>query len=105
MPPHCLAHAGAIISDPFKFPSGMKALGDWIHTQSVPGKGKVMKYGLYTCRGTCQCSTALYNGPGSHGFVEQDAMYLADAGADYLKEVRNSFLLKEDIPGLWGQSF
>jgi len=77
---------GMIISDPVKFPSGMKALGDWIHNQSVPGKGKIMKYGLYTCRGTCQCSTALYKGPGSHGFVEQDAKYLADAGADYLKE-------------------
>jgi hypothetical protein len=45
-----------------------------------------MKYGLYTCRGTCQCSTQLYHGPGSHGFVKQDAQWLADAGADYLKE-------------------
>jgi len=78
---------GAMISDPVKFPSGMAALGAWIHDQEVPGRGKVMRYGLYTCRGTCQCSTALYHGPGSHGHVAQDAQWLADAGADYLKEV------------------
>ena len=60
--------------------------GEWIHAQEVPGKGKIMKYGLYTCRGTCQCSTQLYHGPGSHGHVSQDAQWLADAGADYLKE-------------------
>ena len=26
----------------------------------VPGKGKIMKYGLYTCRGVQQCDTAEY---------------------------------------------
>ena len=77
---------GSIFEDRVKFPSGMKALGEWIHDQEVPGKGKIMKYGLYTCRGTCQCSTQLYHGPGSHGHVSQDAQWLADAGADYLKE-------------------
>eukprot|EP01065_Artemidia_motanka_P009702 TRINITY_DN1500_c0_g1_i1.p1 TRINITY_DN1500_c0_g1~~TRINITY_DN1500_c0_g1_i1.p1 ORF type:complete len:436 (+),score=140.86 TRINITY_DN1500_c0_g1_i1:45-1352(+) len=78
---------GTILSDPKKFPSGMKALGDWIHSQEVPGKGKVMKYGLYTSRGTCQCGTALYkNKPGTHGHVEADAAWLVDAGMDYLKE-------------------
>ena len=61
---------GSIFEDRVKFPSGMKALGDWIHDQVVPGKGKIMKYGLYTCRGTCQCSTQLYHGPGSHGHVK-----------------------------------
>lgn len=45
-----------------------------------------MKYGLYTCRGTCQCGTQLYSGPGSAGHVEQDAKWLVDAGMDYLKE-------------------
>jgi alpha-galactosidase len=42
---------GNIVSDPVKFPSGMKALGDWIHSQS-PSPGVFMKYGLYTCRGS-----------------------------------------------------
>ena len=77
---------GTIEEDRTKFPSGMKGLGSWIHNQVVPGKGKIMKYGLYTCRGTCQCNTQLYHGPGSHAHVAQDAAWLADAGADYLKE-------------------
>ena len=76
---------GDLIEDRDKFPSGMKALGEWIHSQEVPGKGKVMKYGLYTCRGTCQCSTQQYQGPGGHGHEAQDAAWLAAAGADYLK--------------------
>ena len=77
---------GDMVEDPDKFPSGMKALGDWIHSQEVPGKGKILKYGLYTSRGTCQCSTQQYQGPGSHGYEKQDAKWLANAGADYLKE-------------------
>jgi len=76
---------GDLIEDLNKFPSGMKALGDWIHNQIVPGKGKIMKYGLYTCRGTCQCGTALYQGPGGHGHETQDSAWLANVGADYLK--------------------
>ena len=76
---------GEIIEDLQKFPSGMKALGDWIHNQTVPGKGKIMKYGLYTSRGTVQCGTAKYNAVGSHGFEAQDAAWFAAAGADYAK--------------------
>ena len=76
---------GKLVEDRKKFPSGMRALGDWIHNQVVPGKGKVMKYGLYTCRGTCQCGTALYHGPGGQGHEKQDSAWLAAAGADYLK--------------------
>ena len=77
---------GELIEDRAKFPSGMKALGSWIHNQNVPGKGKIMKYGLYTCRGTCQCSTQQYQEkPGGQGYESQDSAWLADAGADYLK--------------------
>ena len=43
------------IEDRRLFPSGMKALGEWIHAQEVPGAGRVLKYGLYTCRGPTQC--------------------------------------------------
>ena len=42
------ATTGDLIEDHKKFPSGMKALGEWIHNQEVPGMGKIMKYGLYT---------------------------------------------------------
>ena len=60
--------------------------GEWIHDQEVPGKGKIMKYGLYTCRGQTQCGTAEYNAPGSLGHEKQDAQWMVDAGMDYLKE-------------------
>lgn len=43
------------VADRHLFPSGMKALGDWIHRQEVPGKDKPLKYGLYTSRGRTQC--------------------------------------------------
>jgi alpha-galactosidase len=76
---------GELIEDRVKFPSGMKALGDWIHDQVVPGKGKIMKYGLYTCRGTCQCPTKVYQGPGGQGHEASDSAWIAAAGADFLK--------------------
>jgi len=44
-----------------------------------------MRYGLYTCRGTCQCGTKLYQGPGGHDHEALDTAWLANAGADYLK--------------------
>ena len=34
------ATTGALVEDRVKFPSGMKALGEWVHDQEVPGKGK-----------------------------------------------------------------
>jgi len=77
---------GIMVEDPIKFPSGMKALGNWIHNQEVHGLGKIMKYGLYTSRGTRQCSTKKYHGPGSHGHISADAQWMVDAGMDYLKE-------------------
>src|SRR5215469_13558190 len=42
------ANTGKIISNSTSFPSGMKGLGDWIHSQVVPETGQHMKYGLYT---------------------------------------------------------
>ena len=50
--------AGQMYEDLDKFPSGMKALGDWIKSQpTYAGSGDMMRYGLYSCRGTCQCGT------------------------------------------------
>ena len=77
---------GTMVADRVKFPSGMRALGDWVHAQVVPGHGRVMKYGLYTSRGTCQCSTKIYQAPGSAGHVMRDAAWMAAAGADFVKE-------------------
>jgi hypothetical protein len=70
--------AGEMYEDLSKFPSGMAGLGQWVHSQG-------MKYGLYSCRGTCQCGTGTYNAPGSHGYEAADVDWMVAAGADYLK--------------------
>jgi alpha-galactosidase len=65
---------GAIHPDPKRFPSGMKALADYVHS-------KGLKFGLYSDAGTKTCGGR----PGSHGFEIQDARRYAAWGADYLK--------------------
>ena len=44
-----------------------------------------LKYGLYSCRGTCQCGEWDYQAPGSFGYEKRDVQWMADAGADFLK--------------------
>jgi alpha-galactosidase len=63
-----------IIADPVKFPSGMKALADYVHA-------KGLKLGIYSDAAplTCAGYTA------SLGFEEQDAKTFASWGIDYLK--------------------
>ncbi|WP_253205372.1 glycoside hydrolase family 27 protein [Clostridium estertheticum] len=63
-----------LVADPVKFPSGMKALADYVH-------GKGLKFGMYSCVGTHTC--AGYPGSFEHEF--QDAELLAKWGVDYLK--------------------
>src|SRR5678816_533673 len=53
---------GNIIADPQRFPSGIKALADYIHS-------KGLKFGLYSCAGTNTCGGR----PGSLGHEIQDA--------------------------------
>jgi alpha-galactosidase len=79
---------GTIYEDLTKFPSTMKGLGDWIHSQQVPGSNppRYLRYGLYTSRGTCQCGTSEYSAPGTQGYEQQDAQFMVDAGMDYFKE-------------------
>ena len=66
---------GTLYESPTKFPSGMKALADWLHARGL-------KLGLYSDRGTHDFSGA---GLGMKGHEEDDAKYLAAVGADYLK--------------------
>ena len=63
-----------IIPDPEKFPSGIKALADYVHS-------KGLKLGIYSdaAQLTCGGWTA------SLGFEEQDARTFASWGIDYLK--------------------
>jgi alpha-galactosidase len=65
---------GNIVPDPERFPSGMKALADYVHS-------KGLKFGLYSDAGTGTCQ----NRPGSRGHEFQDARQYAAWGVDYLK--------------------
>jgi len=65
---------GKLQPDPNRFPSGMKALGDYIH-------GLGLKYGIYEDYGNYTCGGY----PGVYGNEELDAQTIADWGADYIK--------------------
>jgi alpha-galactosidase len=65
---------GVIHPDPKRFPSGMKALADYIHS-------KGLKIGIYSDAGTNTCGGR----PGSLGHELQDAKTYAEWGIDYLK--------------------
>eukprot|EP01088_Endostelium_zonatum_P017750 TRINITY_DN539_c0_g1_i1.p1 TRINITY_DN539_c0_g1~~TRINITY_DN539_c0_g1_i1.p1 ORF type:complete len:423 (-),score=65.31 TRINITY_DN539_c0_g1_i1:93-1172(-) len=68
-----------MVSDPVKFPEGMKAVGDYLHSLGL-------KFGLYTTRGTVQCGTSEYsNVPGSYGHYTSDVDQMVGFGMDYLK--------------------
>ena len=66
---------GFIIADSAKFPSGIKALADYIHS-------KGLRLGIYSDAGTLTCAKR----PGSIGHEYQDALQYARWGVDYLKE-------------------
>lgn len=65
---------GKILADPEKFPSGIKALADYIHS-------KGLKFGLYSDAGYKTCGGL----PGSLGHEYQDALQYAEWEVDYLK--------------------
>lgn len=65
---------GFIRPDPARFPSGMKALADYIHS-------KGLKLGVYSDAGSKTCGGR----PGSRGYEYQDALTYAKWGVDYLK--------------------
>ena len=73
--------SGNLRGNPTRFPSGMKALGDYLH-------GKGLKFGIYevpTAR-TCAQAVGTYPGStGSQGHEAQDALTFASWGVDYLK--------------------
>jgi alpha-galactosidase len=65
---------GDLVADPKKFPHGMKALSDYVHS-------KGLKFGLYNCAGTKTCAGY----PGTRGYEFQDARLYASWDVDYLK--------------------
>jgi alpha-galactosidase len=65
---------GLLYPDPKRFPSGIKALADYVHE-------KGLKFGIYSDAGTMTCGDR----PGSFGYEEKDAKLFAEWGVDYLK--------------------
>jgi len=66
---------GKVLADKIKFPSGIKALADYIHS-------KGLKFGIYTDCGDKTCGG--YEGSLNH--EQSDANTYAEWGVDYLKE-------------------
>jgi alpha-galactosidase len=65
---------GFIAADPQRFPSGIKALADYVHSRGL-------KFGIYSDAGRLTCGGR----PGSEGHEYQDALTYARWGVDYLK--------------------
>lgn len=63
-----------LVPDPAKFPNGMKAVADYVHS-------KGLKFGMYSCAGNLTC--AGYPGSFEHEFI--DAETFAEWGVDFLK--------------------
>ncbi len=67
---------GNLKADPTRFPSGIKALSDYVHA-------KGLKLGIYGDRGTMTCMNVPQSG--SKGYEDKDAKTFASWGIDYLK--------------------
>lgn len=65
---------GNIYADKTKFPQGMKALADYVHS-------KGLKIGIYTDLGRIGCGGNI----GSYGYYQQDVNLFAEWGYDYIK--------------------
>jgi alpha-galactosidase len=85
---------GNIQVDQAKFPSGIKALADYVHVRGL-------KFGIYSDAGIATCQ----NRSGSRGYEYQDARQYAAWGVDYLKydwcntatqDAKSSYMLMAD---------
>lgn len=65
---------GKLNFNPERFPSGIKALADYVHS-------KGLKFGIYSDAGTLTCGDQ----PASFGYEQNDAKMFAEWGIDYLK--------------------
>src|SRR5881409_2217823 len=85
--------SGNLTNDPVKFPSGMKAIGDYIHSRGL-------KYGIYASIGTATC-TGGTAGSLDHEYL--DVARFASWGVDYIKADRCNAdgLVMKDIYARW----
>src|SRR5215469_17989347 len=65
---------GNIVADAQRFPNGMKAVADYVHSLGL-------KFGIYSDAGTLTCQKR----PAGLGHEYQDALMYASWGVDYLK--------------------
>ncbi len=65
---------GLLVPDPEKFPYGMKAVADYVHS-------KGLKFGMYSCAGVMTCAGY----PSSYDHEFTDAKTFASWGVDFLK--------------------
>ena len=65
---------GLLVPDPEKFPCGMKAVADYVHS-------KGLKFGMYSCAGVMTCASY----PSSYDHEFTDAKTFASWGVDFLK--------------------
>ena len=65
---------GDIVADPQRFPGGIKAVADYVHSLGL-------KFGIYSDAGLKTCAGR----PGGLGHEYQDALKYAEWGVDYLK--------------------
>jgi len=84
---------GNLTNDPVKFPSGMKAIGDYIHAQGL-------RYGIYASIGTSTCTG---HTAGSLDHETRDVGTFASWGVDYIKADRcnASGLVMKDLFARW----
>ncbi len=66
--------AGRLVADPQKFPSGMKAIGDFLHERGL-------LFGIYSGPGPKTC----LGRPGSYGHERADVEQFVSWGVDFLK--------------------
>jgi alpha-galactosidase len=77
---------GVIVPDPVRFPYGIAALADYVHSKGLK-LGVYSDHGLETCQGR----------PGGYGYEYLDALTYASWGVDYLK-YDNCNLPTGDVP-------
>ena len=65
---------GLLVPDPEKFPYGMKAVADYVHSRGL-------KFGMYSCAGVRTCADY----PSSYDHEFTDAKTFASWGVDFLK--------------------
>jgi alpha-galactosidase len=66
--------SGSLAPDPAKFPHGIRALADYVHSRGL-------RFGIYADAGSATCQGY----PGSRGHFDQDARTFAAWAVDYLK--------------------